>query len=90
MLEIPETNGFYVYLIRCVDDSLYCGWTINLKKRYETHKKGKGAKYTKAHPPVELCYWEDLLDETSAKKREYEIKRLNRKQKLELLSLEKK
>ena len=84
-MDIPEEQGYYVYLIKCKDDSLYCGWTNNLKRRYEKHVSGKGAKYTKAHPPVALYYWEQLGSASEAMKREYQIKQMSHKQKLSLL-----
>ena len=81
---MPEESGYYVYLLRCEDDSLYCGWTTNLKRRYEKHCSGKGAKYTRAHKPIEVFYYEEHVDAGSARKREYEIKQLNRSEKLKL------
>lgn len=75
----------YVYILRCGDDSLYTGWTNNLEKRVNLHSKGKGAKYTKARLPVELVYFEEFEDKIEAMKREYEIKQLKRKEKLELI-----
>lgn len=83
-MNIPDKKGCYVYLIRCSDDSLYCGWTTNLLKRYELHCRGKGAKYTKSHPPIELYYWEELASSQEARKREYEIKQFTRQEKLKL------
>ena len=44
----------YTYILKCKDDSLYTGWTNDLKKRITSHNAGKGAKYTKARRPVEL------------------------------------
>lgn len=78
----------YVYILRCADDSLYTGWTNNLEKRLKVHSSGKGAKYTKARLPVELVYHEEFDDKIAAMKREYEIKQLTRKEKLELLHIE--
>lgn len=75
----------YVYILRCGDDSLYTGWTNNLEKRVNLHSKGKGAKYTKARLPVELVYFEEFEDKIEAMKREYAIKQLKRKEKLELI-----
>ena len=75
----------YVYILRCSDNSLYTGWTNNLDKRIKTHSEGKGAKYTKARLPVELVYFEEFDDKISAMKREYEIKKLNRGDKLKLI-----
>ena len=76
----------YVYILRCNDDSLYTGWTNNLEKRFKAHSTGKGAKYTKARLPVELVYYEEFEDKIDAMKREYEIKQLKRKEKLELIN----
>lgn len=75
----------YIYILRCGDDSLYTGWTNNLEKRVNLHSKGKGAKYTKGRLPVELVYFEEFEDKIEAMKREYEIKQLKRKEKLELI-----
>lgn len=75
----------YVYILKCVDDSLYTGWTNNLDKRYKSHSEGKGAKYTRARLPVELVYFEIFEDKRDAMKREYEIKKLTRIKKMELI-----
>lgn len=81
-------NMNYVYILRCNDDSLYTGWTNNLEKRFKAHSSGKGAKYTKARLPVELVYYEEFEDKISAMKREYEIKKLSRREKLKLFNKE--
>ena len=75
----------YVYILKCKDDSLYTGWTNNLDKRIKAHAEGKGAKYTKARLPIELVYFEEYQDKREAMKREYAIKQLKRKEKLELI-----
>ena len=75
----------YVYILRGNDDSLYTGWTNNLEKRIKAHSDGKGAKYTRARVPVELVYFEVFEDKIEAMKREYAIKQLKRKEKLELI-----
>ena len=75
----------YVYILKCGDDSLYTGWTNNLEKRFKDHCSGRGAKYTKGRGPLELVYYEESEDKSGAMKREYEIKRLTRKQKEELI-----
>ena len=75
----------YVSILRCNDDSLYTGWTNNLEKRIKAHSDGKGAKYTRARVPVELVYFEVFEDKIEAMKREYAIKQLKRKEKLELI-----
>ena len=83
---MAEEKKFFVYLLRCSDGSLYCGWTTNLEKRLAVHNSGQGAKYTRARRPVELVYFEEHSDKQSAMKREYEIKHLTRKEKLLLTS----
>lgn len=76
----------YVYILRCADNTLYTGWTNNLEKRINNHNNGTGAKYTKARTPVELVYFEEYETKSEALKREYAIKQLSRKNKLELIS----
>ena len=75
----------YVYIIRCKDNSLYTGWTNNLEKRFNDHNNGKGAKYTKGRGPLELVYYETFQDKRDAMKREYEIKKLSKDEKEELI-----
>ena len=81
---IPEEDGYYVYVLLCENHSLYCGWTTNIKKRFALHKSGKGAKYTRMHPPIGVFYYEKLQSKEEALKREYAIKHLTRKEKLAL------
>ena len=75
----------YTYILKCKDDSLYTGWTNDLKKRITSHNAGKGAKYTKARRPVELVYYEEFQTRDEAMKREYAIKQLSRKEKEALI-----
>lgn len=75
----------YVYILRCSDNTLYTGWTNNLNNRIETHSSGKGAKYTRGRLPIKLVYFEEYDDKKSAMKREYEIKKLSREEKLKLI-----
>ncbi len=75
----------YVYLLRCADDSLYCGWTTDLEGRIAAHNNGTGAKYTKSRRPVELVYFEEYENRHEALSREWHIKRLSRAEKLHLL-----
>lgn len=76
---------FYVYLLKCIDGSLYCGYTTDVKKRFDKHKSGKGAKYTRSHPPLEIVYVEEFADKSSALKREREIKAMTRSRKEKLV-----
>lgn len=75
----------YVYLLRCEDGSLYCGWTTDLERRLRVHNSGKGAKYTRSRLPVELVYWEALENRTQALIREWHIKNMTREEKLQLV-----
>ena len=76
----------YTYILQCRDGSLYTGWTNNLEKRVRDHNEGKGAKYTKARRPVVLAYYEEYESKEQAKRREYEIKQMGRKEKLSLIA----
>ena len=75
----------YVYLLRCSDGSLYCGWTSDLAARVASHNNGTGAKYTRSRLPVELVYFEEYEDRREAMSREWHIKRMRREEKLKLL-----
>ncbi|WP_029452800.1 GIY-YIG nuclease family protein [Clostridium algidicarnis] len=75
----------YVYILKCSDNTLYTGWTVNIEKRLATHSSGKGAKYTRCRLPVRLVYFEKHPDKISAQKREYAIKQLSRTEKLKLI-----
>tara|TARA_Y100000590_G_C15440756_1_gene908792 strand:+ start:617 stop:856 length:240 start_codon:yes stop_codon:yes gene_type:complete len=78
--------NWYVYILKCNDNSLYTGITNNLNKRVATHNSGKGAKYTKTRTPVSLIYKESFETKAESLKREIEIKKLNRKEKLALIN----
>ena len=80
----------YTYILKCKDGSLYTGWTNDLEQRVAAHNTGKGAKYTKARRPVELVYFEEFETKEQAMKREYAIKQMARKDKLELFEEKKK
>ncbi len=75
----------WVYLVRCRDGSLYCGWTVDTAKRVITHNSGKGAAYTRSRSPVVLVWCEECPDRSAAMRREAAIKRLPRRRKLALL-----
>lgn len=79
--------SYFVYILECSDGSLYTGITTDVPKRLDEHNtSSKGAKYTKARRPVKLLFEEPSSDRSSASKREYEIKKLTRMQKLELIN----
>ena len=73
-----------VYILRCNDDTLYTGITPDLNARVALHNQGKGAKYTRGRGPVVPVYRENCENYSQALRREYEIKRLSRKEKLAL------
>ncbi len=75
----------FVYILRCSDNTLYTGWTTDLNRRLKCHNSGKGSKYTRCRLPVEAVYYENLPDKSSALKRECEIKKLSRLEKLILI-----
>ncbi|MBR3973559.1 MAG: GIY-YIG nuclease family protein [Oscillospiraceae bacterium] len=74
-----------LYILRCGDGSLYTGITTDVEKRLETHRSGKGAKYTRGRGPLELVYREECGTHSDALKRELEIKALPREEKLKLI-----
>ncbi len=82
--------SWFVYILRCADDTLYTGITTDCARRVVQHNSGKGAKYTRNRTPVTLIYNETSDSRSSASVREYEIKRLTRKQKLALIAEQKK
>ena len=83
---MAETKDWWVYIVRCSDTSLYTGITTNLERRISEHNDSKkGAKYTRNRRPVDLVYSEALTDRSAASKREYEIKKLSRVDKLKLI-----
>ena len=81
---------WFCYLLRCADNTLYCGITNDLEKRLIVHNAGEGAKYTRGRTPVKLIYQEDCADKSAALKRELQIKRLTREQKLILVKVKNK
>ena len=68
---------WYLYLIECRDGSLYTGITTDVAARYQAHCAGKGARYTRSHPPVRLLGWEHHPDRSAAAKAEYRVKQLS-------------
>lgn len=77
---------WYVYLLRCADDTLYTGCTTDPQRRLEQHNAGRGAKYTRARRPVTLVYVEQAEDHSQALRREAALKCLSRKEKLALIA----
>ena len=76
----------YTYMLKCSDNTIYVGWTVDLKARLKAHNDGTGARYTRGRLPAQLVYWEEQEDRSSALKREATIRRLTRKQKEALIA----
>lgn len=71
----------YTYMLKCKDNTYYTGYTNDLEKRIKAHNEGKGAKYTKGRGPVELVYYEEYEDKSTAMRREWELKQLSKREK---------
>jgi len=78
---------WFLYVIQCSDESLYTGITTNISRRLKEHNAKKGAFYTQNKTPVKIVYQEPMAGQSEARKREAQIKRLTRKEKLELVGL---
>ncbi len=76
---------YYVYILRCADDSLYTGITTDVERRFTEHVAGTASHYTAAKKAVAIVYTEEADSKSSALKREAAIKRLSRQQKLALV-----
>jgi len=83
--KMNDEGKYFCYILECSDGTLYCGYTNDLKKRVDVHNSGKGAKYTKTRLPVEMIHWESFFTKSQALKREHVIKKMSRKQKLQLI-----
>ena len=78
--------GWFLYVIECADGSLYTGIATDPQARFEVHAAGKGARYTRSHPPVRLVLTEPHPDRSSASKAEYAFKQLTAAQKRRLVT----
>jgi len=85
--DVCHSDIWYVYILECSDGTLYTGITKDITKRIEEHNhSNKGAKYTRVRRPVSLKYKESQENRSLASKREYAIKQLSRKAKLQLIA----
>jgi putative endonuclease len=71
------SKPWFLYMIECVDGSIYTGVTVNVESRYIAHCQGTGARYTRSHPPIKLLGYETHPDRSAASKAEYRIKQLS-------------
>jgi putative endonuclease len=75
----------FVYLLRCADDTLYCGWTTDIQRRLAAHHSGTASRYTRSRRPVELAVVIPVAGRSAALREEARIKRLTRDAKLRLI-----
>lgn len=78
-----SNKSWFVYLIECQDGSIYTGITVDAAARYAAHEQGKGARYTRSHPPKGLLAVVEYPDRSTASKAEYAIKQLSSSEKRE-------
>jgi putative endonuclease len=76
----------WVYLLRCADGTLYCGWTVDIAQRVAAHNAGRASRYTRSRLPVELAWSLALPDRSAAQREELRIKALSRPEKLALIA----
>jgi putative endonuclease len=74
-------NEWYVYLLLCSNDSLYCGIAKDPRKRFQDHVNGRGARYTRMHTPKQIMYLEGPLTHGDALRRERSLKALQSRDK---------
>jgi putative endonuclease len=75
----------FVYLLRCADGTLYCGWSTDPERRLRQHQSGTASRYTRRRRPVELVWSAPCADRSEAMREEVRIKRLSRAEKLVLI-----
>lgn len=80
-------KAWFLYVLRCADDTFYTGTTTDITRRINEHNTKKcGAKYTKTRRPVELIFWLDFENRSQAQKAEYKFKKLTRTQKEKIIN----
>ena len=83
----PSEKAWFLYVLRCADDTFYTGTTTDITRRIDEHNTKKcGAKYTKTRRPVELIFWLDFENRSQAQKAEYKFKKLTRTQKEKIIN----
>jgi putative endonuclease len=86
LMFLENEMSYFIYILECSDGTLYTGIATDVERRLDEHNNSdKGAKYTKIRRPLKLLYTEESENRSSASKREYEIKKLTREKKLELI-----
>ena len=69
-------KAWFLYLLECTDGSIYTGITVDVEARYAAHLAGRGARYTRSHPPKKVLASFEYADRASASKAEYAMKQL--------------
>jgi putative endonuclease len=81
----PGVAEYFCYIIECTDGTFYTGWTTDPERRLRQHSAGRGARYTRAHPPIRLAFVEPQPDRAAAMRREHVLKALSRARKRALV-----
>jgi putative endonuclease len=84
--DATATTAAWVYLLRCADGSLYCGWTVDVERRVRQHQAGHASRYTRTRLPVTLAFVARMETHQAARREEARIKRLTRIEKLALIT----
>lgn len=77
---------YFTYILLTEQNTLYCGYTDDVEKRFQAHLEGKGAKYTRSHKPIKIVYQKEFETKSDAMKEERRIKNLSRFEKLRLIN----
>lgn len=77
---------YFTYILLTEQNTLYCGYTDDVEKRFQAHLEGKGAKYTRSHKPIKIVYQKEFETKSDAMKEERRIKKLSRFEKLRLIN----
>ena len=84
-MKVEATTGYFAYMLRCADGTIYSGYSTDPSRRVTIHNQGKGAKYTRSRLPVKLVFTERFSTKGEALKREAALKKLSHAEKLALI-----
>ncbi len=79
-------KSYYTYIILTEKNTLYCGYTDDVEKRFQAHLDGRGAKYTRANKPIRVVYQKEFASKSEAMKEEARIKKLTHQEKLAIIN----
>jgi len=88
MRSTDNQSPWCVYILRCQNNYLYTGMTNNLRKRMKAHENGSGSKFVRSHSPFKMIKVIYCIDEKEARKLEYSLKKLKRRDKFRVLGME--